>query len=148
MSLKETLLNDMKEAMKSKDTIRKNTIQLVRSGVLQVEKDNRIELDDAGILEVVAKELKHRRDALPQYEKSGRSDLIEGLKKEIEILLDYLPKQLTENEISDLIEQTIAEVQAASMKDMGKLMAALSPKIKGRADTRLVSTLVKARLSK
>lgn len=148
MSLKETLFNDMKEAMKNKETIRKNTIQLVRSGILQIEKDNKTELDDEGVLDVVAKELKKRRDALPQYEKSGRADLTEDLKKEIEVLLQYLPKQLTENEIDSLIEETIAEVQAAAPKDMGKVMAAINPKIKGRADTKLVSGLVKSRLAK
>ena len=94
MSLKETLLQDMKTAMKEKDTIRKNTVQLIRSGVLQIEKDKQIELDDEGVLDVIAKELKKRRDSLPDFEKSGRADLIENLNKEIEVLLGYLPKQL------------------------------------------------------
>ena len=91
MSLKETLLQDLKVAMKEKDTIRKNTIQLVRAGVLQIEKDNHVELDDEGVLDVVAKELKKRRDSLPEFEKSGRTDLIDNLNKQIEVLLGYLP---------------------------------------------------------
>ena len=139
MSLKETLLQDLKAAMKDKDIIRKNTIQLVRSGVLQIEKDNQVELDDDGVLDVVAKELKKRRDSLPEYEKSGRTDLIENLNREIEVLLGYLPKQLTEDEIHKIVEETIAETGATTMKDMGKVMGAVSPKVKGRADNRVVS---------
>ena len=108
MSLKETLLQDLKAAMKDKDTIRKNTIQLVRAGVLQIEKDNHVELDDDGVLDVIAKELKKRRDSLPEFEKSGRTDLIDNLNKEIEVLLGYLPEQLTEDEIQKIVEETIA----------------------------------------
>lgn len=148
MSLKETLLQDLKAAMKDKDIIRKNTIQLVRSGVLQIEKDNQVGLDDDGVLDVVAKELKKRRDSLPEYEKSGRTDLIENLNREIEVLLGYLPKQLTEDEIHKIVEETIAETGATTMKDMGKVMGAVSPKVKGRADNRVVSGYVKKLLSK
>ena len=148
MSLKETLLQDLKVAMKEKDTIRKNTIQLVRAGVLQIEKDNHVELDDEGVLDVVAKELKKRRESLPEFEKSGRTDLIDNLNKEIEVLLGYLPEQLTEDEIKKIVEETIAETGASSMKDMGKVMGAVSPKVKGRADNRVVSGYVKELLSK
>ena len=148
MSLKETLLQDLKAAMKDKDTIRKNTIQLVRAGVLQIEKDNHVELDDDGVLDVIAKELKKRRDSLPEFEKSGRTDLIENLNREIEVLLGYLPKQLTEDEIHKIVEETIAETGATTMKDMGKVMGAVSPKVKGRADNRVVSGYVKKLLSK
>ena len=148
MSLKETLLQDLKVAMKEKDTIRKNTIQLVRAGVLQIEKDNHVELDDEGVLDVVAKELKKRRDSLPEFEKSGRTDLIDNLNKEIEVLLGYLPEQLTEDEIKKIVEETIAETGASSIKDMGKVMGAVSPKVKGRADNRVVSGYVKELLSK
>ena len=148
MSLKETLLQDLKVAMKEKDTIRKNNIQLVRAGVLQIEKDNHVELDDEGVLDVVAKELKKRRDSLPEFEKSGRTDLIDNLNKEIEVLLGYLPEQLTEDEIKKIVEETIAETGASSMKDMGKVMGAVSPKVKGRADNRVVSGYVKELLSK
>lgn len=148
MSLKETLLQDLKAAMKDKDTIRKNTIQLVRAGVLQMEKDNHVELDDDGVLDVIAKELKKRRDSLPEFEKSGRTDLIDNLNKEIEVLLGYLPEQLTEDEIQKIVEETIAETGASTMKDMGKVMGAVSSKVKGRADNRVVSGYVKKLLSK
>ena len=148
MSLKETLFQDLKTAMKDKDTVRKNTIQLVRAGVLQIEKDNHVELDDDGVLDVIAKELKKRRDSLPEFEKSGRTDLIDNLNKEIEVLLGYLQEQLTEDEIQKIVEETIAETGAATMKDMGKVMGAVSSKVKGRADNRVVSGYVKKLLSK
>lgn len=148
MSLKEKLLQDMKDAMKNKETIRKNTIQLVRSGVLQIEKDNKVELDDSGVIDVIAKELKKRRDSLPEFEKSGRMDLIENLNKEIEVLLAYLPEQLSEGEIKQIVQDTINEVGASTMKDMGKVMGAVSPKVKGRADNKIVSGFVKELLTK
>lgn len=123
-------------------------MQLIRSGVLQIEKDNKIELDDEGVLDVIAKELKKRRDSLPEFEKSGRTDLIENLNKEIDVLLGYLPEQLTEEEIQVIVEETIKEVQAESMKDMGKVMGAVTPKVKGRADNKIVSGYVKKLLQK
>lgn len=143
MSLKETLMNDLKEAMKDKDIIRKNTVQMVRSSVLQYEKDNKVELDDEGVIEVIAKELKKRRDVLPEYEKSGRDDLINDIKREIETLLAYLPKQLTREELEVIVKDAVAQVGASSMKDMGKIMAEVMPKIKGRADGKLVNALAK-----
>ncbi|MGE4214044.1 MAG: GatB/YqeY domain-containing protein [Anaerotignaceae bacterium] len=148
MSLKENLLQDMKEAMKNKETIRKNTIQLVRGGVLQIEKDKKVELDDEGVLEVISKELKKRRDSLPDFEKSGRMDLVDDLNKEIEILLAYLPEQLSEDEIKKIVEETINEVGATTMKDMGKVMGAVTPKVKGRADNKIVSSFIKQLLTK
>lgn len=146
MSLKDKLLQDLKEAMKGKDTVRKNTVQLVRSGILQIEKDKKIELDDEGVLDVISKELKKRRDSMPDYVKSGRQDLIDNLNKEIEVLLTYLPKQLTEDEIKVIVEEAVKETGAATMKDMGKVMANVTPKVKGRADNKIVSGLVKQML--
>ena len=96
MSLKEQLFADLKTAMKEKDTLKKDTVQLIRSGILQYEKDNKVELDDEGVLDIISKQLKSRRDSLPDFIKSGREDLIEKLNKEIEILLGYLPEQLSE----------------------------------------------------
>ena len=146
MSLKDKLLQDLKEAMKEKDTVRKNTVQLVRSGILQIEKDKKIELDDEGVLDVISKELKKRRDSMPDYVKSGRQDLIDNLNKEIEVLLTYLPKQLREDEIKVIVEEAVKETGAATMKDMGKVMANVTPKVKGRADNKIVSGLVKQML--
>ena len=147
MSLKETLLQDMKAAMKEKDVVRKNTIQLVRSGVLQIEKDKQVELDDEGVLDVIARELKKRRDAVPDYEKSGRADLLADLQKEIEVLLGYLPAQLSEEEIKQIVERTIQEVGATTMKDMGKVMGAVKPKVMGRADMGKISAMIKQKLT-
>jgi len=147
MSLKQVLLDDLKTAMKEKDNIRKNVITMVRAGILQVEKDKKIELDDEGVLEVIAKAVKQRKDSLPEYEKSNRPDLVENLKREIDILMSYLPQQLSEDELDNIVTQTIYEVGAQSAKDMGQVMKALMPKVKGRADGRLVNELVKKHLS-
>lgn len=147
MALKEKLMADLKEAMKEKDVIRKNTVQMVRSAILQYEKDNLKELDDDGITDVIAKELKRRRDVLPEYEKSGREDLIAGINREIEVLLAYLPEQLSAEELEKIVTDAIAKVGAASMKDMGKIMAAVMPEVKGRADGKAINAIVKEKLS-
>ncbi len=147
MALKEKLMDDLKIAMKEKDVIRKNTVQMVRSAVLQYEKDNLCELDDEGVLDVIARELKKRRDVLPEYEKSGRDDLIADMNKEIETLLAYLPEQLTAEELEVIVTDAIAQVGAASMKDMGKIMAYVMPKTKGRADGKMINAIVKEKLS-
>ncbi|WP_458407986.1 GatB/YqeY domain-containing protein [Anaerotignum sp.] len=143
MSLKEQLFADLKTAMKEKDTLKKDTVQLIRSGILQFEKDNKVELDDEGVLDIISKQLKSRRDSLPDYIKSGREDLIEKLNKEIEILLGYLPEQLSEDEIAKIVEEAIAATGAASVKEMGKVMGMVNPKLKGRADMKVVGALVK-----
>ncbi len=147
MALKEKLMDDLKAAMKDKDIIRKNTVQMVRSAILQYEKDNLCELDDDGILDVIARELKKRRDVLPEYEKSGREDLIADMKREIETLLAYLPAQLTREELEVIVADAIAETNATSMKDMGKIMANVMPKTRGRADGKLINEIVKEKLS-
>jgi hypothetical protein len=144
--LKEQLANDLKDAMKAKDEIKKNAVQMVRAGVLQVEKDKKITLDDEGIIEVIAKEVKKRKDVLPDFEKAGRADLIEATQREIEILTKYLPSQLTEEELDKIVSETVSEIGASSMKDMGKVMSALMPKVKGRADGKTVNELVKKHL--
>lgn len=146
MSLKEQLFADLKTAMKEKDTVRKDTVQLIRSGILQIEKDKKIELDEDGVLDVISKQLKSRRDSLPEYEKSGRQDLIEKLNREIEILLGYLPEQLSEEEIQKIVAEAVAESGAASVKEMGKVMAIVTPKVKGRADNKVVGNLVRKML--
>ena len=143
MSLKEQLLEDMKNAMKDKNVIRKNTVQIVRAGVLQVEKDNRITLDDDGILDIISKEVKKRRDVFPDYEKSGRQDLIDDLKAEIDVLLQYLPQQLTEEELEVIVRQVVQETGASSVKDMGRIMQAVMPLVKGRTDGKMINLIVK-----
>ena len=147
MSLKDKLMDDLKSAMKDKDTIRKNAVQMVRASVLQVEKDNKITLDDEGVIEVVAKEVKKRKDVLPEYEKSGRQDLVDELKREIEVLMAYLPQQMSEEEIEALVIDAIAQAEAKSMKDIGKVMAVIMPKTKGKADGKVINQFVRKHLS-
>ena len=147
MSLKDKLMDDLKTAMKDKDTVRKNAVQMVRASVLQVEKDNKITLDDEGVIEVVAKEVKKRKDVLPEYEKSGRQELIDELNKEIQVLMAYLPEQMSEEEIEALVLDAIAQTEAKSMKDIGKVMAVIMPRTKGKADGKVINQFVKKHLS-
>lgn len=145
--LKEKLLEDMKNAMKEKNTIRKNVIQMVRAGILQVEKDKQIELNEDRILEIIAKESKKRKDALADYEKSGREDLISEIKQEIEILSEYLPKPLSREEIEKIVEEVIASTGATSMKDMGIVMKEAKAKIDPASDGKTINEIVKEKLN-
>lgn len=148
MSLKEQLFNDLKTAMKEKDSLKKEVIQIVRAGVLQIEKDNKIEnLDDDSVLSVISKEIKKINDVMPDFEKAGRQDLVDEANKKIELLKAYLPEQLSEAEIEEIIAETIKEVAAQSIRDMGKVMGSVTAKTKGKADNKLVSTIVKKLLN-
>lgn len=148
MSLKEQLFNDLKTAMKEKDTLKKEVIQIVRAGVLQIEKDNKIDnLDDDSVLSVISKEIKKINDVMPDFEKAGRQDLIDEANKKIELLKAYLPEQLSEAEIEEIVAETIKEVDAQSIRDMGKVMGSVTAKTKGKADNKLVSTIVKKLLN-
>ena len=146
MSLKDRLLEDMKSAMKKKDTIRKSTITMVRAAILQKEKDEKVKLDDAGVVGIIAKEVKQRKDSIPEFERGNRPDLVDKLNTEINILMEYLPQQLTEKEIGKIVLQTISEVGATGMKDMGKVMGALMPRLKGRADGKLINGMARKHL--
>ncbi|NJD03266.1 MAG: GatB/YqeY domain-containing protein [Ruminiclostridium sp.] len=143
MSLKERLLEDMKVAMRDKDVIKKNTVQMARAAILQVEKDSRVTLDDDGVLDIIAKEVKKRRESLPEFEKSGRQELIDNLKTEIEVLLQYLPQQLTGEELELIVRQAVQDTGASSVKDMGRIMQEVMPKVKGRADGRIINQIAK-----
>ncbi|MDI3508520.1 MAG: uncharacterized protein PWP48_904 [Clostridiales bacterium] len=146
MSLKEQLLKDMQSAMKSRDNLRKTTISMARAAILQVEKDKQIQLDDDGVIDVLAKEIKSRKDAIPEFERGNRPDLVQKLEAEIAILNEYMPKQLSPEEINRLIDDAIEEVNAQSVKDIGAVMKTLMPRIRGRADGAIVNQMVKARL--
>lgn len=146
-TIKEKLQEDLKSAMKDKDAIRKNVVQLIKAGVLQVEKDKKITLDDDGVLDVIAKQLKQRRDSLPDYEKSGREDLIVQLKREMELLMEYLPAQLTHDELVEIVKEAVETTGAVSVKDMGKIMSAVMPKTKGRADGKEINAIARELLS-
>lgn len=149
MSLKEQLFNDLKQAMKDKDTVKKEVIQIVRAGILQIEKDNKIEnLDDDNVLSVISKEIKKINDVIPDFEKGNRQDLVDIANQKIELLKAYLPEQMSEDEIKAIVDEAIKSVGAVSMKDMGKVMGAVSSKTKGRADNKIVSNIVKDALKK
>jgi uncharacterized protein YqeY len=142
-------MEDMKQAMKDKEAgkLKLSVIRMVRSAAKNVEIDRHKELDDNELLEVVAKEVKMRRDSLDEFRKAGRPELLATLEQEIAILMEYLPEQMSETEVRTLVIQAVADAQAASAKDMGKVMALLMPKVKGRADGKLVNTIVKELLS-
>jgi len=148
VSIKEQLTNDMKQAMKDKEAgkLRLSVIRMVRASIKNAEIERKKELSDAEVLDVIAKEVKMRRDALEEYKKADRPDLIENLEKEIAILMQYLPEQLSETEIRGLVAAAVAQTQAASIKDIGKVMAVLMPQIKGRADGKIVNAIVREML--
>ncbi|EEA84300.1 MULTISPECIES: GatB/YqeY domain-containing protein [Peptacetobacter] len=146
MTLKQKLQEDLKTSMKNKDTLRKSVITLIRSSIKQVEVDKRIELNDDDIIDIISKQLKQRNDSLEQFLDAGREDLVEETRSEIEVLKEYLPQQLSEEELNEIVKQTISEVGATSMKDMGKIMSVIKPKTKGRADGKLINKLVKENL--
>ena len=147
MSLKERLQEDWKNAMKSKDKFRASNINMARAAVLQAEKVDNRTLDDEEVVEILSREVKRRKEAIAEFEKGNRQDLVEQTNSEIEILLEYLPKQLTEEEIADIVQQVIYETGANSIRDMGKVMSAAMSKLKGCADGTLVSLIVKQHLS-
>lgn len=148
MPIKERLQEEWKQALKAKDKFRADTISTARAAVLQVEKnEGAASVDDDAIIEILAREVKQRREAVVEFEKGNRQDLVDKANAEIEILLSYLPQQLSEDEIYEIVRVTAVEVGANSMKDMGRLMSAVIDRTKGRAEGKVVSTIVKEHLS-
>ena len=146
MTLSERINNDLKEAMKSKDSFRLSVIRMVK-GAMQLAKPNpREELTDDDVITVISKQIKMRNDSIKEFEAAGRSDLVEQNKKEIEILNTYMPKQLSEEELTEIIDKVFEEVKPTSQTDMGLIMKNISPLVKGKADMSLVNKLVKERL--
>lgn len=141
--LKEKLMEDLKKSMREKNEIRKNTVQMVRAGILQIEKDKGIEVEDDKILEIIAKEVKIKKDALADFEKAGRQDLIDQTNEEISVLQEYLPKQLTKEELKEKISEVIAKVGATSIKDMGVVMKEAKQEIGTAADGKSINEVVK-----
>ena len=146
MSLKDQIQQDMKDAMRAKDKARLATIRLILAAIKQREVDERIELDDAQIIAVLDKMSKQRRESISQFEQAGRDDLIAQENAELEIIQPYLPEALSEDELTALIEAAMQATGASTIKDMGKVMGQLKPKIQGRADMGAVSALIKSRL--
>lgn len=147
MSLKAQITEDMKTAMRAKETARLGTIRLLLAAMKQREVDERIELTDADIIGVIEKMLKQRRDSIAAYESANRTDLADVEKGEVVVLQTYLPQQLTEDEVKAILDKVVADTGAAGMQDMGKVMAAIKPLVAGKADMGKISGLIKAKLS-
>ena len=141
--LKAKLMEDLKESMRNKDVIRKNTIQMVRAAILQIEKDKGIEVEDDRILEIISKEVKTKKDVLKDFEKAERKDLIDQTNQEISVLQEYLPKQLTREEVKAEVEKIIAEIGATSMKDMGTIMKEAKAKMGASAEGKTINEVAK-----
>lgn len=147
MSLKERLQEDWKTALKARDSFKAGVISMAKAAILHAEKADGSTLDDEAIITIVSREVKQRREAILEFEKGNRQDLVDQNNKEIEILLQYLPQQLTSQEVAEIIKSAVKETGASSPKEMGMIMKLVTPKVKGRADGKLVSELVKQILS-
>ncbi|MCD6705482.1 MAG: GatB/YqeY domain-containing protein [Thiobacillus sp.] len=147
MSLKARVTDDMKTAMRAKETVRLGTIRLLLAAIKQKEIDERIELDDAAVSSIVEKLIKQRKDSISQFQAAGRDDLVAAEQAELAVLQAYLPEQLSAAEVEAAVTAAIAESGASSAKDMGKVMGLLKPRLAGRADMGQVSALIKARLA-
>jgi uncharacterized protein YqeY len=147
MSIRQTISDDMKTFMRAKDTARLGAIRLLQASIKQKEVDERIELNDDQILAVIQKMLKQRKDSIEAYQQANRQDLIDQEQLEIEVLTKYMPEPLSDEEINQFIEEAIATIGAADMKDMGKVVGVLKSNVAGRADMAEVSKLVRQKLS-
>ena len=147
MSLLTQIQDDVKTAMRAKDKERLGALRLITAAIKQKEVDERVEVDDTGVLAILEKMVKQRKDSIDQFGKAGRDDLIAKEQFELDIIQAYMPEQMTEAEISALVDAAVASSGAESMKDMGKVMGQLKPKLQGRADMSLVSKLLKVKLS-
>lgn len=147
LSLLDTINQDLKTAMLSKDVVTRDTLRMLISDIKKFEIDERVEADDATISNLINKNVKQRRDSIDQFKNGGRDDLVATEKEQLDVILKYLPEQLSEEEIHTLIQDGINAVSAESMQDMGKLMGHLKPKFEGKADMSIVSRLVKELLN-
>ena len=147
MDMKTRLLQDLKYAMRTRDSLRKDLLQILRAGILQAEKDGQCTLDDPDILDIVAREVKKRQENLAELAHSGRQDILDKNQAELAVLESYLPKPLTESEIDRIVLEAIRESGASSPRDMGQVMKLVMPQTKGRADGKLVNQAVKRHLS-
>ncbi len=143
MSLKDKLMEEFKSSMRNKDTIRKNTVTMVRAAIKQREVDERIELGDEEVLEIISKQLKEKKIAIEEFRKGNRQDLVDLTEAEMSILLEYLPKQLSEEEVEQIVRETIDEIGATSLKEIGTIMKTVMPKVKGRADGNMINQAVR-----
>ncbi len=147
MTLKERIMSDLKKAMKERDEVKVRTLRMVVASIKNWEVENVKEIDDEGVIAVLTKEAKKRKEAIEEYRKAGREDLAGSEEEELKVIESYLPERMSEEEIKKLILETIEEVKATSPKDLGKVMKVIMPKIKGRADGKLVNEMVRKILS-
>ena len=146
--MRNQILEDLKTAMKNQDKERLSVIRMVKGSIQMAELNKKHELSDEEVIDVITKEIKSRKDSISEFEKGGREDLIEKTQSEIDILKEYLPKQITETEINQIIDKVFDEVKPESSKDMGKIMKVLTPQVKGKADMGLISKIVKEKIEK
>lgn len=145
--MRNQILEDLKSAMKAQDKLKLSVIRMVKSSIQMEELNKKRELTDEEVIDVISKQIKTRKDSINEFTKGGREDLVESTSKEIEILSAYLPEQLTEEEINSIIEKVFEEVKPSSAKDMGKVMKAITPLVKGKADMGMVSSIIKNKLN-
>ena len=147
MNLVEELKKDMVTAMKEHDKDRLTVIRMVKAALDKERIDKKVEVNDELLIDVVNKQIKMRNDSIEEFSKAGRNDLVESVKKEVEVLMKYLPEQLDPSEVENIINDAISNLEATTMKDMGKVMQEVSPKVKGRFDMKKVSEIIKSKLS-
>ena len=143
----EKIKSDMVKAMKEQDKFRLSVIRMIKGSIDKERIDKKIEITDEVVIDVLAKELKTREESRLEFSRAGRTDLVEGLDKEIAVIKEYLPEPLTEEEVDKIIDKAFKETEASSIKDMGKVMKVVTPKVKGRCDMKEVSSKIKAKLS-
>lgn len=147
MNLNDRIMNDLKEAMKNKDSFKLSVIRMVK-GAIQLEKINKKrDLNDEEVIDVISKQIKLRKDSINEFEKAGRTDLADTTKKEVEVLNEYMPEQLSSEEINKIIDEAFAKINPTSQKDMGLIMKEVTPKVKGKADMGEISKIIKEKLS-
>ncbi len=141
MSIKEKLMQDLKAAMKSHDKIKKDTITMVRAAIKQIEVDKRVDLSDEEVIDIISKQYKERVSSIDEFKRGGRDDLVAQTEEEIKIILEYLPKQLTDEELEDIIKEAIEKLSITDKKQIGELMKEVMPKVKGKADGEKVNSI-------
>ena len=147
MSIKDKLMADLKDAMKSHNKLRKDVITLIRSAIKQREVDERIELTDEDILTIISKQLKEKKSSIEDFKNGNREDLVKQTEDEMKILLEYLPKQLSQEDLKEIVKDAIDKENISSMKDIGKLMKAVMPQVKGKADGNAVNKIARELLN-
>ena len=147
MTIKEQINTDLKDAMRARDQQKLNALRLVTAAIKQIEVDERLEVDEARLLDILTKIAKQRNESITQFQAAGRDDLVQQEQYELDLLKQYLPEPLTDAEIAQLIEKVLSDVEASKISDMGKVMAELKPLMQGRADMGKVSAMIKAKLS-